>query len=173
MHYDVSSIEELRYAACTPPCTSAGNWVDGAIAQLGPSSFLTSLTVDQTGHLHLGYYAPASGAFKYATCGTDCSTASNWTAVRVDQLSEPGYGGDGTSLVVDVYGRLHVSYHDAFVGLLKYATCADSCDVATNWRTTVADSTFAVGYFSSLVVGPSGRVHVSYRSNMGTIRYIE
>jgi hypothetical protein len=81
--------------------------------------------------------------------------------------------GRATSLVRDSDGRLHISYHDEFSGILKYATCAVACDAATNWRVATVDDALGVGYFNSLVVDPTGRLHVSYRRSVGDLKYIE
>ena len=67
-----------------------------------------------------------------------------------------------------------MSYDDLTTADLKYATCAAACADATNWRTATVDATGDVGFYTSLAVDGTGRVHVSYW-NYGNadLKYIE
>ena len=173
VHHDASVSDELRYATCAAECALPGSWADLGIAQPGARLSYGALSVDRSGRLQVSYYGTTAGELRYATCGSGCGSAANWATLRLDELGSRGHAGQGTALRIDAHGRLHVSYHDEFGGLLKYATCAHTCDDVANWRTTVADGTLAVGYFNSLVVDPGGRVRISYRANAGDIRYLE
>ena len=210
---------ELRYATCGAGCTTAANWTSVGVDQAGGNGSTTSIAVDGTGRLHVGYHDSNTGDLKYATCSGGCTTGTNWTAITVvaagsenlslevdgsgavhvsyqgeDHLryaSCPGQCGTASnwttlavdtaggvgghpSLVVDGSGRRHVSYYDHANGDLKYATCAAGCTAAESWQSAAVDQVGDVGSGSSLAVDGSGRVHVSYHdATDGGIRYIE
>ena len=151
----------LRYATCRAGgagCASTANW-DTVTVDIGPQRFHTSLAVDPAGQLHVSY---ENGGLKYATCpsrSSSCTSATNWRTVTVDAA---GSVGDKTSLAVDATGRLHVMYYDATNGDLKYATCAASCWITSNWQTVAVETTGDVGWSPWLAVDRTGRLHVTY-----------
>jgi hypothetical protein len=62
---------------------------------------------------------------------------------------------------------LHVTYEDQTNGAVKYATCATSCELATNWASSVvalvATPNAGVGFYRpSLALGPGDRLEVAF-----------
>jgi hypothetical protein len=135
----------------------------------GSVGLYTSLAVDASGRLHVSYYDGTNADLKYATCAADCALTANWQAATVDAAGNVGFY---TSLAVDAGGRLHVSYYDGTNGELKYATCAAACELAANWQTVTVDADGLAGFFTSLAVDASGRLHVSYYDDFfGNLKY--
>lgn len=155
-YYDGTN-RDLKYATCAATCATSANWAMLAVDQTGDVGAHTSLAVDATGRLHVGYDDATNGNLKYATCAASCTSVANWKTITVDPsgfVAEP-------SLAVDAGGRVHVAYLHAF-GFLMYATCAASCTTAANWQAAVPDASGNVGGGVSLAVDAGGRVHVSY-----------
>jgi hypothetical protein len=119
----------------------------------------------------VSYKDITNGDLKYATCAASCAVATNWQAATVDAAGNMGVN---TSLAVGAGGRLHVSYGDDSNFDLKYATCAATCDVGSNWQAATVDAAEFVGEYSSLAVDAGGRVHVGYfdqTSSGGGLKY--
>jgi hypothetical protein len=138
------------------------------IDQAGNLGAYTSLASGPDGRQHVTYQDVANQDLRYATCAANCTTAGNWTKVRVDQ---DGAVGHQSSLKVGSNGRRHVTYHDLTNQDLKYATCAPSadCTVASSWQKIRIDTDENTGRGSAIALGPQGQRHVSsFRSRTGT-----
>lgn len=132
----------------------------------GPS---TSLEVDGLGRLHLSYRDATNGDLRYATCEAACTVADNWTSVAVDQVEDVGLY---SSLVIDPAGALHITYYAVTANDLKYAACAADCTTAANWTAIAVDQTGSVGWWGSLAVDGSGRLHAAYYDlTNGVLKY--
>jgi len=145
----------LRYAT-----NASGSWVtsDGldSVGMWGHSS----LALDASGKVHIGYAGPDSYSLKYAT-----NASGTWATVKVDSDS---LWGTSTSLALDAAGKVHISYLDGDDFDLKYATNASG-----TWTTKAVDSAGDVGEGTSLALDAPGKVHISY-SDMtnGTLKYV-
>jgi Bacterial Ig-like domain len=170
-YFDYSSAD-LKYATCGGACAEPPSWDTVTVDATGNVGHNTSLAVDGSGRVHVTYQDGTHAALKYATCAAACATAANWDTVTVDAAGNAGY----TAVAVDGVGRVHVAYqaYDLASGFntLKYATCASACTTAANWDTVTVDATNDVGYYTSLAVDGSGRVHVGHRDlNNAALRY--
>lgn len=154
-YYDGSNAT-LMYATCAASCTTA-NWDTVTADANSVGGRWTSLEVDSSGGVHVSY--AAFFGLTYATCTTNCTTATNWQHVIVDST---GSVGDYSSLAVGGNGSLHVAYLDATNANLKYAACAANCAAATSWNTTTVDNAGDVGLYASLALSGTGRLHVTY-----------
>jgi hypothetical protein len=160
---------DLKYATCAADCALTANWQAPTVDATGSVGLYTSLAVDASGRLHVSYYDGTNADLKYATCAAECALTANWQAATVDAAGNVGFY---TSLAVDAGGRLHVSYYDGTNGELKYATCAAACELAANWQTVTVDADGLAGFFTSLAVDASGRLHVSYYDDFyGNLKY--
>jgi hypothetical protein len=172
-YYDVS-YGHLKHASCAASCTSAANWQTVTVDQSPSVGLYTSTALGADGRRHISYFDAANGDLKYATCALNCTNPANWLMVAVDQTSQVGRY---TSIAVDANGVRHISYYDALNKDLKYARCATNCTNSAGWsRVTVDKGAGAtgttVGEFSSLAVGPGGKVHVSYYDRTaGRLKY--
>lgn len=170
--YRDRSSGSLKYATCTSRCASALSWQSGIIDQVAngaAGAAWTSLAVDGSGRLHVGYRDGRNNDLKYATCTGGCTVAGNWQIAVVEQS---GAYSSYISLAVHTDQRLHIAYQGPDL-TFRYATCAVSCSVGGNWQTTVleANGTLGVGAHTSLVVDPAGRAHVIYQRALGGLRY--
>ncbi len=160
---------ELKYATCASACTAADSWT--AIPLDASGGRFGSLAVDAAGRVHVSYQDPVNRDLKYATCAAYCTVLANWSVVTVDQ---GGSAGAGTSLAVDVNGRLHVAHFDNSKSDLKYATCAAACTTAAGWHSAAVHQQGMLGIYPSLAVGRMGRLHIVYTDDPGAdLKYVE
>ncbi len=137
-----------------------------ALDAVGAVGLYTSLVSTAGGRQHVTYYDATNSALKYATCGSGCTSATNWQKVTIAGAGTANIG-LFTSLEVDGTGRRHVTYYDKTNGVLKYATCLDqtNCTTAAAWQKVTVDATPVAGISTALVVTPDGWRHVSYHVN--------
>ncbi|MBI4824804.1 MAG: hypothetical protein HY807_00065, partial [Nitrospirae bacterium] len=138
----------------------SGNWA-GSLADSGSSSGNSnSIAVDSSGHVHISYINSADG--KNTTFGK-LSYASNasgtWRKEVIDNLSHV-YSPDATSIAVDRYGYVHISYYDSGSRIPKYATNAYGKWVIEN--VDIKESAIQISGESSIALDSSGKVHISY-----------
>jgi len=171
LHVGYSGSGGYTYATCTATCTTSTNWQTVTVDAAGGGAG-RSLAIDGNGRLHTSYYAASGTNLKYATCASACATAANWQNLTLGDTT--GIVGQYSSLAVDVSGRVHVTYYDAFNADLEYATCAVACATLAGWRFATADAVLNVGEDPSLVVDASGRLHVTYYDGSNTaLKYVE
>lgn len=168
--YLESTLQDLNYATCAAHCNTATSWLSGVqVDAAGYVGQYTTLDVDASRRVHIGYYDVTNFDLKYATCATGCDAPAGWQLVTVDAL---GNVGRFPSLAVDASGRVHISYYQVSNYDLKYATCAANCDATAGWDTVTVDGDGVVGQYSSLVVDANGRIHISYRDDTnGALKY--
>ncbi|MGH7427628.1 MAG: Ig-like domain-containing protein [Candidatus Methylomirabilaceae bacterium] len=171
LHHTYYAAGDLRGATCQASCVVQASWQLSSVDTAGNAGAFTSTAVDSSGRVHVTYFENDGGDLRYATCAGPCSPAA-WTAGIVDTAGRLGIG---SSLLVDSHGVLHVTYEDQTNGTVKYATCAASCEVATNWASAVVASVATpnadVGFYTpSLAVGPGDQLEMAF-ANLLTGRY--
>lgn len=87
-YYDLTN-KDLKYAACTSTCTTAGNWTHVILDATGDVGLYTFLRTDTNG-TYISYYDNTNKDLKWATCAATCTTAANWTLVKVDTTGDVG-----------------------------------------------------------------------------------
>jgi hypothetical protein len=162
---------DLRSATCLSSCLVQANWELSTVDTLGNAGAFSSVAVDTGGRVHVTYFENDSGDLRYATCPAPCSPAV-WTVGIVDTAGDVGIG---SSLLVDSHGELHLTYADRTNGVVKYAMCSSSCEMATSWASSIVASVAApnadLGFYRpSLALGPSNRLEVAF-ANLLTGRY--
>lgn len=160
-----STFDPLMYATCRSRCTNTISWTKRVIDLPTGVAAHISLAVGSNGRRHISYYDDDKHDLKYATCAANCTVATNWQKVAVDQTGDVGLY---TSLKVGSDGVVHISYHDQTHGDLKYARCAANCTGAASWKKVAVRTSGDIGQYTSLAVGARGRVYVSYFSFSGT-----
>lgn len=81
-------------------------------------------------------------------------TLECWTIYTLDSIGNMGLY---TSIALDSYNNVHISYYDGVNGYLKYATNASG-----SWQYFVLDSSSDVGRWTSIVLDSNDNVHISY-----------
>ena len=72
-------------------------------------------------------------------------------------IDSTGDVGEHTSIAIDSYGYMHISYYDSTSADLKYAT-----DKSGSWVVTTLDSAGAVGKYTSIAIDSNDKVYISY-----------
>ena len=122
----------------------------------------TSIAVDAAGVVYVAYYDASDSDLMFATRQTN----GTWT---IEIADENGDVGEYTSLALDASSAPHISYYNKGDKDLMYATRP----VGGQWLVETVDGDgdddddADVGQHTSLALGPSGAVHISYYSSTG------
>ena len=108
---------DLKYARCGLNCGAARNWRKVTVALTGDVGWYPSMAVEPNGRVHVGYFGVSSSVLSYATCFSDCVTASGWARSVLD--GSQSIAGNYPSLVAR-NGVVEISYYDGTNGNLKY-----------------------------------------------------
>lgn len=150
-YYDATN-RSLRHAV-----NAYGTWVvetvDGG-AQGDDVGWYSSMAFDSAGRPHIGYFDVINGDLKHAYV----NTSGDWVSEVVDGA---GIKGEHTSLAIDPFDNIHISYYDRSSGVLMYATRAVS--VPSAWSAQPVDSSSGdTGWYTSIAADSAGKVHISY-----------
>ena len=121
-----------------------------------------SIARDSSGNIHIAYYDNGNDKnLKYATNSSGSWVTSSVDDTVIDGADSRPYCGKYNSIAVDSSGYVHISYYDDSSNRdgqnLKYATNSSG-----SWEVTIVDSTDNVGLYTSLALGFSGEVYISY-----------
>ncbi len=134
---------DLRYAACSGSCVQGPSWQVTTIDSSGDTGHDAALAADPSGQLHVTYVEYVNGGrsrLKYASCGSSCTTASNWQIALIDSATY--LFASSRSLAVDGASRRHLVYQRSDtlgIAPLYYARCDSGCLNAANWQTALVD----------------------------------
>ena len=143
-----------------------GSWIIEVVASgakddaSGPTH--NSIARDSNGNIHIAYYDNGKDKnLKYATNKSGSWVTSTVDDTVIDGADSGPYCGKYNSIAVDSSGYVHFSYYDDSSNRdgqnLKYAT-----NRSGSWVVTTVDSTDNVGLYTSLALGFSGEVYISY-----------
>ncbi|MCS7298668.1 MAG: hypothetical protein RMJ37_01745 [Spirochaetia bacterium] len=103
--------------------------------------------------VHIVYLDNANGDIKYCRKGVD-ETEAGWRFEVIDADGKVGYY---SSMKIDKFGNIHVSYYDSTLKALKYAVKTKG-----KWNIQVVDRKDDPGRFTSIFVDEKGNPHISY-----------
>jgi hypothetical protein len=109
----------------------------------------TSIAVDSSNNVHIGYYDETNHDLRYAT-----NASGSWVIQTVDSA---GYVGHDISIAVDSNNKVHISYYNDVSGDLKYVTNSTG-----SWVIQAIDKAVYVGVYNSIAVDSNNKVHISY-----------
>ena len=160
----------LKYATCSNGCTNASNWDIVSINTGSHRIGTTSIAIDSNDGVHISFYDDNNDDLDYATCSSNCTSASNWDVISVDTT---GTVGPYNSIAIDSNDGIHISYKDYTNDDLKYATCSSDCTNASNWETVSLDtSTTNVAKYTSIAIDSDDVIHISYHhEGWGDLKY--
>ena len=136
--------------ACAPCALYAQQQWQIDVVDGGPGKNVgkfTSLAVDNTGNLHVGYYDETRQALRY---GFRDATTHKWYTMEVD--ASGGY----ESVAVDAEGHPHFAYAAPNEAGLRYATWDGS-----KWNKQTIDPE-RIDFFNFIRIGPDGLPRISY-----------
>jgi len=138
----------------------------------------TSIALDSNNKAHVAFYDSSSPrVVKYAT-----NKSGAWQITTIEEIVTQGGFEDGAaSIAVDSGDKVHISYYycgelednppyECETGDLKYITNKTGA-----WQTYTLDSAGNTGWYPSIALDSSGKVHMSYikdRSDDARIKYV-
>jgi hypothetical protein len=153
----------LAYGGCAGGCEFASHWRTGAfdsiLGNLPPAAVLAG------GALHVVYpvFGPVFGrsrmVLRYASCEAGCDAPANWLRTDIDSALyvQPALAAGTSGTLQLIYAR-----SDSTARVLRYASCAAACTVASNWLGSTIDTDLAVHAVPSMASGPNGDLHVVF-----------
>lgn len=185
---------EKKQTSCEPKCASGSACVDtgggAACADIRDASKIDTypeaagayiaLATDPAGALGVAFYDRIKGNLVVAS-----KASGSWVSTIIDGQADDGTDngdvGIGASLFIDEKGDWHISYADGLSEGLKYAQVTKGTTVKlraivddglTLDGVKFDDGQHIVGDDSSIYVGPSGEIHISYQdASSGTLRH--
>lgn len=118
-YFDATNLD-LKYAACTGSCDSAGaTFALSVVDAPDDRGRFSSIEVDASDRPHIAYYDATAGNLRFASCVSNCAPAQTPVfSLRV--LDEAGDVGQHASLALTPLGRPRVSYLDVSNNDLDY-----------------------------------------------------
>ncbi|MRG90580.1 hypothetical protein GF068_01370 [Polyangium spumosum] len=186
---------QAKLTTCDPKCGSGSACVDIAGQTTCADTFdaskidtypeaagdYISLAQDPSGNLGLAFYDRIRGNLVIAS-----KNMGMWQTMIVDGQAADGTDtgdmGIGASLFIDEKGDWHISYVDGLSEGLRYAQVTKGATVkltgivdnglTVDGMMNFDDGQHLVGDDSSIFVGPSGEIHISYQdATAGKLRY--
>ncbi len=159
------NLGDVEYAALG----TDGTWRRKTLADRGHDGWDTRLFIDDSGTVHVSAIDPQ----EFGGSGVEYYQLSNDTAEPlVEQVgSGPLTYRWATSVAADSNGRVYLSYYAQPQNDLVIAVR----DSAGEWSRETVDAVGSAGVFNDVMIGPDGRVHVSYvtlgSGKNGTVKY--
>lgn len=142
---------QIRYAV------KDTSWTLETVDTGGSVGEWSSIDVDDSGHLHVGYQDGLNMRLKYAFYD-----GTAWASQTVD---EAWYGGEHASLALDSAGYPHISYRGD--SQLRYARWDGS-----DWNIETIDASGSAGGYTSLALDAGDHPHISHHDwGDHTLRY--
>jgi len=167
--------DTLMYMYSSNP-SNPNSWVSEVVDDYhdqGDVGLWSSIQVDPYLDVHIAYMSEKYDGLKYAF-RNHAKPSDPWTVVTVDSANNVGSMGSLALSAVSSSGVTkyipHISYLDFELDNLKYAKLID---LKTNqWLKHVVDSVDITGWWTSIAVDGSGKVHISYyNATKGDLKY--
>lgn len=162
-YYD-GPTQRLKFAYWT-----GSSWMIMVIDNSDLVGTYSSLSVDNSGQVHIAYYDAANRSLKYAL-GVISGSSWLWTIETVDDNVASEYDvGKYASIGVNSNDVPFISYYDTIAGNLKLA----NKPTGSPWVLQVIDQEGDVGKYSSLDIDSLGYPHISYYdATLGDLKYV-
>jgi len=126
-----------------------GTWVNTIVGEAYVPT--VSIAVDHRGNAYISYMAAPDAVLGLAT-----NSNGTWDNIIIDSV--PSYIGTFSSIAIDQFGKVHISYVDYnSQGKLKYAT-----DSTGNWTYEYVDIQAHINSPTSLALDSEQRAHIAY-----------
>ncbi len=145
---------------------ASGAWAHQVVETTGIAESI-SIAIDSNDGIHISYYA-TDGDYdlKYAYKATASST---WKRTTIDTA---GTVGQYNAIAVDdTNNRVHIVYGDLDSGSLDHAT--NTIGETSGWQMETIDGDTTGQVAASVVVDDYGRLHVAYRAQTSTLKYVK
>ncbi|MEN8262450.1 MAG: hypothetical protein ABFR82_03210 [Nitrospirota bacterium] len=170
--WDNGDLEYATNSGVTPGtgnCTNT-DWDCATVDSSGTVGLYSSIAMDSSANLHIGYYDNSTGDLKYATNsgvtpGAGNCTNTDWDCETVDSTGAVGLY---SSIAMDSSARAHISYYNNSTGELKYATNATG-----SWVDEAVDNSGDAGLHTSIATDSLNNIHISYYDDLnGDLKYV-
>ncbi|MEO8031712.1 MAG: Ig-like domain-containing protein [Gemmatimonadota bacterium] len=153
------------FSTCALSCTSAANWHSTSVDQ-STGVFAPRIAVFGT-TLHAVFWDLDNFALGYARCSSSCGSGISW---QLGTIVPQAFANDVPAISLGSGGEVNVVYTALISRLaLRFARCASSCTVGTQWTIGVVDSSQAVSGEPALAVDPTNRLYAAYTGESGLI----
>jgi len=155
-------------------CSGSSDWRCTVVDATNNTGRFTSMAFDLSGNPWISYYDPDDlnlNIAQYVGSGGNCDDSGGSDAWNCEIIDGTGSLGQHTSIAFDPSGSPWISYRASTGNDLKVANYVGSggnCDDSGGsdaWQCTIVDATSDSGEYSSLAIGPSGDIWVSYYDN--------
>lgn len=143
---------------------ASGTWVHQVVETTGIAESI-SIAIDSNDGIHISYYA-TDGDYdlKYAYK----APSTSWQRITIDTA---GTTGQYNAIAVDdANNRVHIVYGDLDSGSLDHAT--NTIGETTGWQLETIDGDTTGQVTASVAVDDYGRLHVAYRAQTSTLKYV-
>jgi hypothetical protein len=158
----------VRYVRCDAGCDTPAGWSAAVALDAGNRGPAMDLAVDPSGRVHAVWVDQATAGVVYASCAAGCAAPGGWapsllliTSGAADRVSLVLRGGDRPVMFFGIGDFVAA-------GLCLGADCREEGAWALVALLTDA---FPQGSFG-VAVDTAGRVHATYASRTGTLRYV-
>ncbi|MBG82632.1 MAG: hypothetical protein FI699_04295 [SAR202 cluster bacterium] len=143
------------------------DWVKSTVIDSVYTKHSLTLTLDSEGNPHIAYYQTGNKDLMYASAELNQQSKPRKWVWGVEEIDAYGDVGQAASITIDSENSLHIAYHDATNGSLKYATSYFSAAFETwsNWSTFTIDdpqNNSIVGTYTDIVVTEKDKIFIGY-----------
>jgi hypothetical protein len=154
-----------------PPAQATLTWRTEVVDSDWSVGLGSSIALDGWNSLHISYYDENQGDLKYAykafggliwiTSTVDSGVSPSPPPLDLFMLK--------TSIAIDAFNGIHISYHDENQGDLKYAYKPIG---GPTWTITTVDSEWDAGQHSSIAIDEYNNPHISYYKSQNLVGHL-
>ncbi|MEZ4455199.1 MAG: Ig-like domain-containing protein [Gemmatimonadales bacterium] len=160
---------KIRFSRCVAGCTSAAAWTTPVVIDAGDDrGRVSDLTVAASGTLFGIWTADSDDFGVFAQCLSNCAVAASWTLLEMTVTAGVTQTVQVTTNAADRPVISLGSEDFVAVGFCITATCLDQA----SWTFLSLLQDALPGTTLSLDIDPRDRIHLSYATGLGAVRYI-
>jgi len=148
------TLSSVALTAAPRPAAAVALAVWQPPASLGLAEAGQSVAIDGDGWPVVAWVRRSGGGHALVVSRQD---SAGWATQVVDDFAATGVRALNPHLAIDRFGRLHLSYHDAAAGSLRYAVLEGA-----TWRRELVDASQRAGQANDIAVDLDGRPHLVY-----------